>query len=308
MMARKEKKESTKKPGTDRVVNLIYMLIIPVAVIFLWFYSTAHGLVNPSVLPSPQKVWEALEKQVVTGDLWKNIASSLGRVIKGYLIGAAAGLLLGTAAALSNKVYRLIEIPVGILRPIPAIALIPFFILWMGIGEKSKVAVIVFGSFWPVLLNTIQGIRSTDPKLLEVGAVLEKDRLTVLRKIVIPSALPSIFTGLRLGISSAWTCVVAAEMIAASSGIGFLITNSREMAQPATLLVGIAVIGLFGLLIDLIFTKLDHVLIFWERPQKKAANNKVKKTEKKSKETLNKSEGETAGDNGGIVAERRTLA
>ena len=256
-----------KKAGTAAAAELIQRLIVPAAVIILWFVLSAKGLTNTSVLPTPEKFRDALIQQIESGALWNHIGHSLARVLKGYLIGAAAGVLLGTAAALSPAVGRMIEVPVGVLRPIPAIALIPFFILWMGIGEKSKVAVIIFGTFWPVLLNTIQGIRSADPKLLEVGAVLEKDRTTMLTRIVFPAALPSVFTGLRLGISSAWTCVVAAEMIAASAGIGFLITYSREMAKPATLMVGILVIGLFGLLIDLLFSRLSRALIFWDRPK-----------------------------------------
>lgn len=255
-----------KKTGTATAGEVIQRLIIPAVMIILWFVLSAKGLTNTSVLPPPEKFWSALVQQIESGALWNHIGHSLGRVLKGYLIGAAAGILLGTVAALSPVVGRMIEVPVGVLRPIPAIALIPFFILWMGIGEKSKVAVIIFGTFWPVLLNTIQGIRSADPKLLEVGAILEKDRATVLTRIIFPAALPSVFTGLRLGISSAWTCVVAAEMIAASAGIGFLITYSREMAKPATLLVGILVIGLFGLLIDLIFSKLSKTLVYWDRP------------------------------------------
>lgn len=247
----------------------ILLLLLPILFMVMWQVASVNGLVNPSVLPSPQKVWLALVKQISTGSLWKHILSSLLRVIKGYFIGAVAGLILGIFAALNKSVGKLIEVPVGLLRPIPAIALIPFFILWMGIGEMSKVSVIVFGTFWPVLLNTIQGISSADEKLLEVGRILEKDRKTVLIKIILPSALPAIFTGLRLGISSAWTCVVAAEMIAASSGIGFLISYSREMAQPATLLVGIATIGLFGLLIDIVFKKISDKMIFWGNPDRK---------------------------------------
>lgn len=262
-------KKKIVKTFKKHIKEWILLLILPVLFAVLWQVASANKLVNPSVLPAPQKVWAALVKQISTGSLWKHIASSLLRVIKGYFIGTVAGLALGIVAALNKSVRKLIEVPVGLLRPIPAIALIPFFILWMGIGEMSKVSVIVFGTFWPVLLNTIQGICSADDKLLEVGRILEKDRKTVLIKIILPSALPAIFTGLRLGISSAWTCVVAAEMIAASSGIGFLISYSREMAQPATLLVGIATIGLFGLLIDIVFKRISDKMIFWGNPDRK---------------------------------------
>ena len=138
-----------------RLKKTFWILIIPVVIAILWQYTTKHGMVNRSILPEPAKVGDSLLKLIKSGKLWKHIASSFIRVIKGYMIGALAGMILGIAAAFSEKVSDLIRIPVGVLRPIPAIALIPFFILWMGIGEESKEAVIVFGSFWPVLLNTI---------------------------------------------------------------------------------------------------------------------------------------------------------
>ncbi|MCD8152798.1 MAG: ABC transporter permease [Clostridiales bacterium] len=244
-------------------IEFLLVWIVPIVILVLWYVCSNRNLINQSVLPSPQKVWNTLAQMIVKGTLWKHIRVSLLRVVKGYLIGAASGFLLGVFAALFRPVGKIVEIPVGVLRPIPAIALIPFFILWMGIGEQSKVAVIVFGSFWPVLLNTMQGIREADSGLLEVGRVLEKNRITTLFQIILPAALPSIFTGLRLGVSSAWTCVVAAEMIAASAGIGFLITYSREMAQPASLLIGIAVIGLLGYVFDVLLRKLNDVVIFW---------------------------------------------
>ncbi|MCC8017681.1 MAG: ABC transporter permease [Lachnospiraceae bacterium] len=244
-------------------VDFLLVWIVPIAVLVLWYVCSNRNLINQSVLPSPQKVWSTLAQMIVKGTLWKHIRVSLLRVVRGYLIGAASGFLLGVFAALFRPVGRIVESPGGVLRPIPAIALIPFFILWMGIGEQSKVAVIVFGSFWPVLLNTMQGIREADSGLLEVGRVLEKNRITTLFQIILPAALPSIFTGLRLGVSSAWTCVVAAEMIAASAGIGFLITYSREMAQPASLLIGIAVIGLLGYVFDMLLRKLNDAVIFW---------------------------------------------
>ena len=269
MSYQSKKTKSIKQSGSTRVrshiSNILLAVAIPVLAIVLWFLASAHKWINPSILPSPEKVWASLLKLIDNGSLKKSILSSLGRVVRGYFIGLSVGLLVGILASLSDVVYKLIQAPVGIIRPIPAIALIPFFILWMGIGEKSKIAIIAFGTFWPVLLNTIAGMRSTDPKLMEVGRMLEKNYFEILFRIVIPSALPSIFTGIRLGMSSAWTCVVAAEMIAASSGIGFLITSSREMSQPASLFVGIAVIGIFGLIIDLGFTKLGDRLIFWKK-------------------------------------------
>jgi len=174
-------------------------------------------------------------------------------------LGLIAGLIMG----LSRSMERLLSLITGLLRPIPTIAWIPALILWMGIGESSKITVIAVGSFWPVLLSVIQGVRSTDPKYLEVARILEKDRVTLLTKVIIPSALPSIFTGLRIGMGIAWASVVGAELIAASSGIGFMIMYAREVSQPDVMLVGVAAIGLTGLLIDFLLLQLQRRLLKW---------------------------------------------
>ena len=178
-------------------------------------------------------------------------------------MGSILGFTIGTFAAMFKPLSKFLTIPIGFLRSIPAIALIPFFILSMGIGETSKIAVITFGTFWPVLINTMQGIKSAEKKLLELGIIFCKSNFTIFRKIILPSAIPSVLTGLRLGSSSSWVCVVAAEMIAASAGIGFLITYSREMADPATLIVGTVVLGIFGIIIDILFSKLMEKLFYW---------------------------------------------
>jgi sulfonate transport system permease protein len=143
------------------------------------------------------------------------------------------------------------------------IALVPLFILFFGIKETSKIAVITVGAFWPAFLNTQHGIQSVDWKLLNVAYVLKKNRWETLVKIIFPSALPSIFVGAKLGASSAWVCVVAAEMIAASSGIGYMVMFARETSQTTVMYMGILVIGLFGLLIDVCLTRLQKRLLGW---------------------------------------------
>lgn len=147
---------------------------------------------------------------------------------------------------------------VSVLRPIPTIALIPIVILLVGIGFSSKVVIIAFGSFWPVLLNTIHGIQTVDNKLLEVAYTYRISTYKTIFKIIVPSSIPAILTGLRLGMSSAWMSVVAAEMIASSTGIGYLITLSRETANARVMYMCVLVIGVIGLFIDKGLTKLEH--------------------------------------------------
>jgi sulfonate transport system permease protein len=239
-------------------------VIAPVLLLVVWEAASRAGLVNRSILPAPSQIAVKLWDLLKDGKLLQNLGISIRRVAQGFLIGSILGLLLGTWMGLAARVNRILGSLVGILRPVPMVAWIPLLILWAGIGEGSKVAVIIIGTFWPVLLNTIQGIQSTDKKLLEVAQVLEKDKRTVLLQVVLPGALSSILTGLRLGIGTAWSCVVAAEMIAASKGIGYMIMYAREMSQPSVIFVGVFVIGAIGLLIDKCFLKMEHFIFRWK--------------------------------------------
>jgi sulfonate transport system permease protein len=248
---------------SQNLQDFLLFILVPVLLVVVWAVSSDLGLINSHILPSPKKEVDTFLNLVQSGKLQRHLIVSGGRVLKGFLIGAGAGLLIGSLMGFSKLIHKLLISVVGIFRPIPMIAWIPLLILWLGIGEEPKVTVIAIGSFWPVLLNTIQGIHSVDPKLLEVASILEKSKWTVVTKVVLPSALPSIFTGIRLGIGSAWTCVVAAEMIAASQGIGFLITYAREMTQVHVVLVGVFSIGLIGLLIDTLILKLQNHILKW---------------------------------------------
>lgn len=231
--------------------------------IILWQWAAGRQLVNTSILPKPTLILEKLADMISDGSLVKYTLVSLKRVFLGYCFGGSIGLILGFMIGLSGKLEKFMNLYIGILRPIPPIAWIPFLILALGIGELSKITVIAIGSFWPLLLNTIEGVYAADESLLELGSVLEKDRKTVIFKIILPSAIPSVFTGARLGISRAWSCVVTAEMIAASTGVGYLIQYARELSQPAVMLVGVAVIGLIGLLIDSAMMAIQHRLLKW---------------------------------------------
>lgn len=250
------------------LVNAFYTALAPGVLLVIWQMASNMGLINGTILPSPAKILEKFIQLMINKKLFINLAISIWRVLQGFFIGSILGLTLGILMGLFSKVNRIMNSLVGILRPVPMIAWIPLLILWAGIGEGSKVSIIAIGTFWPVLLNTIQGIKGTDIKLLEVATVLEKKRLVILSKVILPNALPSIITGLRLGIGTAWSCVVASEMIAASKGIGYMIMYAREMSQPATIFVGVFSIGAIGLLIDKGFLKLEHRLLRWNNIEK----------------------------------------
>jgi sulfonate transport system permease protein len=243
--------------------NVFLKLLAPVLLVLVWYAASNAGILNPNILPSPVKVVETLFKLISNGKLGKNLLVSGKRVLKGFAIGTGIGIVLGVFMGLSKTLNKILSSLVSIFRPIPMIAWIPLLILWLGIGEETKVAVIIIGTLWPVLLNTIGGILSVDKKLLEVAQVLEKGKKEILLNVILPAAWPSIITGIRLGISTAWTCVVAAEMIAASSGVGYMITYARELSQPDVVLVGVFTIGVVGLLIDFLIMRIQKRLLRW---------------------------------------------
>jgi sulfonate transport system permease protein len=263
--------EERKKIMSEKSVNGIYRLqtiavaaIIPVFIIVYWIICSEKGVLNTSILASPDSVYERFKTMVQNGKLLTNVLVSTGRVLKGFALGALVGLTIGSLIGLFKPVSKLLSAMIAILRPIPPIAMIPFFILWLGIGEASKILIIALGTFWAVLLNTIQGFQDTDPKLLEVAKIFGKSKPVILLKIVLPSAVPSIFTGLRLGIGNAWSAVVAAEMIAASAGVGYMIQYARELVQPDLLLLGIITIGIIGLIIDTVVLYIQKKVVYWK--------------------------------------------
>lgn len=243
---------------------IIISLILPAAILFFWYIGSGKGAFNESIIPTPHKIAVQFEKMISDGSLVNHIITSFRRVITGYLLGAGIGVILGIFIGLYTRLNQFFIVLIGLLRPIPPIACIPLFIMIMGIGEGSKIALIFIGAFWPCLLNTISGIHATNQKLIEVARVFGKNKLIILKDIILPSAVPSIFIGLRLGISTAWSCVVAAEMIAATVGVGYLIMYARQMSKPAMLFIGIISIGLIGLVIDLVMQLLQKKVVYWE--------------------------------------------
>lgn len=162
------------------------------------------------------------------------------------------------------KFEKLTDFALQILKPIPPIAWIPLAILWFGIGEASKIYIIAIGAFFPVFVNTLGGIKNIDKKYLELASVYEVPRSRVIREVILPGALPFIMTGLRLGLAGAWICVVAAEMIAATKGVGYMLMDARSLARPDIVILGMLVIGLIGKLMDDAVRMLEKHMIMWK--------------------------------------------
>lgn len=252
------RKNKSKETPFQKIINIVIALVVPVCVLILWESIVNAGLVKPTLLPPPTKLWNTFCSLIDSGKLQSGLLISFKRVVSGFFIGSVAGAILGFIMGLFGVVNKALTAFVNILRPIPTIALIPIFIIVFGIGEKSNIAVIVVGAFWPMLLNTIGGVQSVDPKLLELAYVYRIKSVKTVFRIIFPSAVTSMFTGMRLGLGTAWMSVVAAEMIGASSGIGYMIMFARELAQTANMYVEVLVIGLVGFLIDRILLILQN--------------------------------------------------
>lgn len=244
--------------------RIVQHLALTVSLVALWQVVSGLGYLTPIILPPPAQVAGAFRELVGSGAMARHLGASVLRVLEGFAIAALAGLSLGTAIGLSRTTDRLTNLLIQLLKPIPPIAWIPLAILWFGIGESSKVYIIFVGAFFPIIINTTDGIRQTDSKFVELARILEVSRSRFVWQVVIPGAFPSIMTGLRVGLMVAWMCVVAAEMIAAGSGIGYLIMDARQLSQSDVVLVGMATIGLVGKVMDSVLKRIERRLIGWK--------------------------------------------
>ena len=255
---------SKRKTWNETFLGSTFEGFLPIVVIaFFWFYITGKGEVNTVVLPTPAMVWNTLTTKVLNGTLFSELLVSIVRVLQGYFLAAFFGIGLGILVGLSKNMQKLTEIIIQVLRPIPPIAWIPLVILWMGIGEGSKVFLIFLGGFFTNLINVSEGIYYTDSKILEVAKVLETPKWKVVTQVIIPAALPSIFTGLRVSLGSCWSCVVAAELVASTSGIGYMISNARNYGQMDTVIVGMLAIGVVGKLMDVLLKWVESKALAW---------------------------------------------
>ena len=228
-----------------------------------WINSDLYRIFNPILLPPPQKVLEAGIELTRSGQLPRDIAASLNRVVLGFLVAAVFGVGLGTLIGRSRTIERLLEPALELMRPIPPLAFLPVFVLWFGIGEASKVAFITYAAFFPIFTTTTEGIKFVDILLIRAAQTLGASEREIFRLIVLPAAMPSIITGLRIGFAQCLFVIVAAEFIAADSGLGFLINDSRSFFLMSNMLVGAAVIGLIGFAFNGLLRRLEGFLLRW---------------------------------------------
>ncbi|PLZ02151.1 ABC transporter permease [Burkholderia sp. WAC0059] len=237
--------------------------LVPASLLVLWQLVSSLGLVTEFVLPSPASVLAAYRELWQSGDLQDALAVSLGRAALGLLIGGGAGLLLGLAAGLSKSAERGFDTVLQMLRTIPFIALVPIFVVWFGIGEVSKVALIVGAAISPMYLSTFHAIRGIDPKLLELGRTFRLTRGHQIRLIVLPMALPGILVGVRYSAAIALLALVAAEQINASAGIGFILNNANQFQRTDIIIAGILVYAALGIVVDALLRYIEHKVLAW---------------------------------------------
>lgn len=256
--------------------------VAPLCIIVVWEALSRLGVVSPQILPAPTQVlarWYAYACPMepfdpakgnyliwlCSGELPHDAVATIFRVAAGFTIGAGLALPLGLLMGNFSGVYRLCNPLIQVLRPIPPIAYIPLAILWFGLGNPPAFFLISLGAFFPVLMNTIAGVRTVDAIYIRAARNLGADRRTLFLRVILPAATPHILTGIRVGIGVAFICVIVAEMIAVNNGLGFRILEAREYFWSDKIIAGMITIGLLGLLIDTGLSRINSHLLRWHR-------------------------------------------
>ncbi|MCV2445704.1 ABC transporter permease subunit [Paracoccus sp. DMF] len=235
----------------------------PVALVALWHLASVSGVLPSEVLAGPATVLESAAKLIRTGELQDAILVSLRRAMTGLAIGGSIGVALAVIAGLTRLGEDLVDAPMQMLRTVPNVALIPLLIIWFGIGEAPKVALIALATAFPLYLNVYAGIRGVDQSLVEAGRTLGLSRWGLVWHVILPGALPNALVGLRYSLGIAWLALVFGEQINATAGVGYLMANAREFFQTDVIVVCLVVYALLGLVVDLVVRTLERIFLAW---------------------------------------------
>jgi sulfonate transport system permease protein len=237
--------------------------IVPALLVAVWQGCASLGWLPDSLLPSPFAVVAAGWRLTRSGDLPRNVEVSFLRAIAGLVVGGAIGFGFGLANGLSRASDRLTDTTLQMARNIPHLALIPLVIVWFGIDEAAKLFLVALGVFFPIYANTVHGVRSIDPHLIEMAQSYGMQRLELFRRVMLPGALPSIFVGLRYALGIMWLTLIVAETIAAQSGVGYMAMQAREFLQLDVVVLAIAIYALLGKLADVVVRALERACLSW---------------------------------------------
>lgn len=253
--------------GHGRLNSCWLTTAVLVMCLVLWQVVSMARIFPPFALPSPVAVWQAFVEIVRNGyggqALIGDILISCFRILIGFVGAIAIGVPIGLLMSRNKIVFDIIDPLLQFVRPVPPLAYIPLLVVWFGIGELPKAILILVGTIPVIIIGTMSGVKSTPPLRIEVARTLGASNAQIFRKVVLPSALPEIFTAMRVGIGVAWTCLVAAELIAASSGLGWLVQFAGQALQVAIVIVGIVIIGLIGYGMELVIRKIENWVVPW---------------------------------------------
>ncbi len=237
---------------------------LPLLFFFLIWEAASRNLPQlQNMLPPPSEVLDGGWQLLKQGTLQRDVLASLKRVCVALTFASAIGFPLGTALGASNRFAWFVEPIVNFFRPIPPLAWIPLSIVWFGINDAQNEFIIFLGAFFPIILNTMEGVRDVDRQLIRAARTLGAHRTAIALTIVLPAALPSMFVGLRIGTGIAWMALVAGELVAATSGLGFLISQGRLLYRSDFIIVGMLMIGLIGLLLDALIRFIQQLVTPW---------------------------------------------
>jgi ABC-type nitrate/sulfonate/bicarbonate transport system permease component len=237
--------------------------ISPVLFVVAWELVGRFGLVDPFFLPQPTSIVKAMVRMSITGELLNHVEASLVRALSGYFLAAMLGIGMGIAICWSRFLENVLDPVFELIRPISTLGLIPLMIIWFGIGNGSKIAIVLKACFFPILLNTVAGIRGVNLKLIQAGRALGASELQLWTKVVIPAAMPVIFTGLRISTAISMMSIVAVEMFSADSGLGFVIVDSQRVFATDKMFVGILTLSIIGFLMDYLARVVGRRYLGW---------------------------------------------
>ncbi|MBM6618880.1 ABC transporter permease [Bacillus suaedaesalsae] len=238
--------------------------ILPITLLLLWELLSRVGVIPPNQLPAPTVIFLKIVTMIQDGSLWGHVGITFFRVFIGFLLGTVVALLLGALVGFFRFAEELIDPLLQAFRSIPSLAWVPLFILWFSIGETSKILLIAVGVFFPVYLNIVSGVKGVDRKLIEVGRIYGFSTYQLIKNIIIPASLPSFLVGLRSGLGLGWMFVVAAELMGASTGLGYLLVFGQNMSSPDIIIASIFLFALLGKLTDFTLKVIEHKALHWQ--------------------------------------------